>query len=156
MPLFAGIPYSSVGRYIARAWRLLEFRFTAYPPVGMTAVRAGLAYVNFFIHHFIADIGWIFIAASVVLFWRCRLTFRTGRRVRTIPLLAGLLTVAFLIWITEIAGTYARAWVYRDQIEGWKRVSLRIFRACYLLMILGFVLVSFVNPVRRPPISRAC
>lgn len=66
VPLFAGFLYSSVGSYIARAWRLLEFRFTAYPPVWMTAVLAGLAYVNFFTHHFIADIRWILIAASVV------------------------------------------------------------------------------------------
>lgn len=156
VPLFAGFLYSSVGSYIARAWRLLEFRFTAYPPVWMTAVLAALAYLNFFTHHFIADIRWILIAASVVLFWRCRLAFRTGRRVRTIPLLAGLLTVAFLIWIAENAGTYARAWVYPDQIEGWKPVSLQKFWAWYLLMILSFVLVSFVNPVRRPPISLAC
>ena len=145
VPLFAGFLYSSVGSYIARAWRLLEFRFIAYPPVWMTAILAGLAYLNFFTHHFVADIRWILIGASVVLFWRCRLTFRTGRRVRTIPLLAGLLAVAFLIWIAENAGTYARAWVYPDQIDGWKPVSLQKFWAWYLLMILSFVLVSFVN-----------
>lgn len=150
VPLFAGFLYSSVGSYIARAWRLLEFRFSGYPPVWMTAVLAGLAYLNFFTHHFVADIRWILIAASVVLFWRCRLTFRTGRRARTIPLLAGLLAVAFLIWIAENAGTYARAWVYPDQVVGWKPVSLQKFWAWYLLMILSFVLVSFVNLRRRP------
>lgn len=145
VPLFAGFLYSSVGSYIARAWRLLEFRFDAYPPIWMTAVLAGLAYFNFFTHHFVADIRWLLIGASILLFARCRLTFRTGRRDRTMPLLAGLFVVAFLIWIAENAGTYARAWVYPDQVEGWKLVSIQKFWAWYLLMILSFVLVSIVN-----------
>lgn len=145
VPLFAGFLYSSVGSYIARAWRLLEFRFDRYPPIWMTAVLAVLAYLNFFTHHFVADIRWPLILFSVVLFARCRLTFRTGRRDRTIPLLAGLLVVAFFIWMAENAGTYARAWIYPDQIEGWRPVSIQKFWAWYLLMILSFVLVSIVN-----------
>jgi len=150
VPLFAGFLYSSVGSYIARAWRLHDFRFHAYPPVWMTALLAVLAYLNFFTHHFVADIRWVLIAASVLLFGRCRLTFLTGRRRRTIPLLAGFLVVAFLVWIAENAGTYARAWVYPDQTEGWKPVSLQKFWAWYLLMILSFVLVSIVNFRSRP------
>jgi len=145
VPLFAGFLYSSVGSYIARAWRLLEFRFDAYPPVWMTGVLAGLAYLNFFTHHFVADIRWLLIVASILLFARCRLTFRTGRRDRSMPLLAGLFVVAFLIWMAENAGTYARAWIYPDQVEGWKWVSIQKFWAWYLLMILSFVLVSIVN-----------
>jgi uncharacterized membrane protein YoaT (DUF817 family) len=154
VPLFAGFLYSSVGSYIARAWRLLDFRFTAYPPIWMTAVLAGLAYLNFFTHHFVADIRWPLILISVVLFVRCRLTFRTGRRDRSMPLLAGLFVVAFLIWMAENAGTYARAWVYPDQVEGWQPVSIQKFWAWYLLMILSFVLVSIAK-FRKATAGRA-
>lgn len=145
VPLFAGFLYSSVGSYIARAWRLLEFRFTGYPPVRATVVLAALAYLNFFTHHFLPDIRLPLLAASVVLFGRCRIHFRTGRRERSLPLLVALLFVATMIWGAENAGTYTRAWIYPNQEMGWKPVSIQKLWAWYLLMILSFVLVSLVN-----------
>jgi uncharacterized membrane protein YoaT (DUF817 family) len=145
VPLFAGFLYSSVGSYLARAWRLLEFRFEGYPPVWTTIVLAVLAYGNFFTHHFVPDIRVPLLAASVLLFGRCRIRFRTGRRGRSLPLLVGLLFVAAMIWVAENAGTYARAWIYPGQEAGWKPVSVQKLWAWYLLMILSFVLVSLVN-----------
>jgi uncharacterized membrane protein YoaT (DUF817 family) len=145
VPLFAGFLYSSVGSYIARAWRLLEFRFEGYPPVWATVVLAVLAYANFFTHHFVPDIRMPLLVASVLLFGRCRIHFRTGRRERSLPLLVALLFVATMIWIAENTGTYARAWVYPDQEAGWKPVSVQKLWAWYLLMILSFVLVSLAN-----------
>lgn len=149
VPLFAGFLYSSVGSYIARAWRLLNFRFENYPPVAVTVVLAVLAYANFFTHHFVADIRVPLILASFVIFARCRLTFTTGLRDRSMPLLVGLMAVALMIWIAENAGTYARAWVYPDQEAGWRPVSLHKFWAWYLLMTLSFVLVSLVHFRKR-------
>jgi uncharacterized membrane protein YoaT (DUF817 family) len=145
VPLFAGFLYSAVGSYIARSWRLFEFRFTNYPPVWMTIVLAVLAYGNFYTHHFIFDIRWILIAASVLMFGRCRLTFGTGVGTRTVPLLLALAFVAFAIWIAENVGTYARAWMYPGQEDGWEMVSIQKFWAWYLLMILSFVLVSLIR-----------
>ncbi len=145
VPLFAGFLYSSVGSYIARAWRLLEFRFEGYPPVWATVVLAVLAYANFFTHHFVRDIRMPLLVASVLLFGRCRIHFRTGRRERSLPLLVALLFVATMIWIAENTGTYARAWVYPDQEAGWKRFRSRSSGPGYLLMILSFVLVSLAN-----------
>lgn len=145
VPLFAGFLYSAVGSYIARAWRLLDFRFRNYPPVWLTVVVAMLAYANFFTHHFVWDIRWVLIAVSFVMFGRCELYFRTGTRYRRMPLLVGLLAVAFAIWIAENVGTYARGWIYPGQESGWKMVSIQKFWAWYLLMILSFVLVSLVH-----------
>ncbi len=145
VPLFAGFLYSAVGSYLARTWRLFQFRFDRYPPLWTTIALALLAYLNFFTHHFVADVRWPLIALSVVIFARTRLTVRTGRRNRTLPLLPLLLGVAFLIWIAENAGTYARAWIYPHQEAGWHLVSIQKLWAWYLLMILSFVLVSMVH-----------
>jgi uncharacterized membrane protein YoaT (DUF817 family) len=143
--MFAGFLYSAVGSYIARSWRLFEFRFTNYPPVWMTVVLAVLAYGNFFTHHFTFDIRWVLITASVVMFAPCQLTIRTGKRDRTIPILVGLAFVALAIWGAENIGTYARAWMYPGQEDGWEMVSFQKFWAWYLLIILSFVLVSLVR-----------
>lgn len=145
VPMFAGFLYSAVGSYIARSWRLFEFRFANYPRIWITVVLAVLAYLNFFTHHFTYDIRWLLIAASTVLFARTRVTIRMGSRDRTIPILAGLAFVALAIWGAENIGTYARAWIYPGQEDGWEMVSFQKFWAWYLLMILSFVLVSLVR-----------
>ncbi|MEM1440917.1 MAG: DUF817 domain-containing protein [Verrucomicrobiota bacterium] len=145
VPLFAGFLYSSVGSYIARSWRLFEFRFTNYPPVAFTVILAVLAYLNFFTHHFVFDIRWILVAASFVLFGRTMIYFRTGKQHRRMPLLIALGFVALAIWGAENIGTYARAWIYPGQEDGWEMVSFQKFWAWYLLMLLSFVLVSLVH-----------
>ncbi len=145
VPLFAGFLYSAVGSYIARAWRIFDFQFQNYPPVTLTIGLAVLAYANFFTHHFIPDIRWFLIIASVILFWPCQVSFKTGKGYRKLPILIGLMTVAFGIWIAENAGTYARAWIYPGQESGWSLVSIQKFWAWYLLMMLSFVLVSLLH-----------
>jgi len=149
VPLFAGFLYSAVGSYIARAWRLFDFRFRNYPPIWLTVTVALLAYANFFTHHFVWDIRWILIAVSLVMYGRCELRFRTGSRYRRMPLALGLLAVAFAIWVAENVGTYARGWIYPGQESGWEMVSIHKFWAWYLLMTLSFVMVSLVH-LRRP------
>lgn len=51
VPLFSGFLYSAVGSYIARCWRLFDFRFSNYPDARWTWLLALLIYVNFFTHH---------------------------------------------------------------------------------------------------------
>jgi uncharacterized membrane protein YoaT (DUF817 family) len=85
-----------------------------------------------------------------VLFWRTSILFRIDRVHRSMPLLLGFLLVAVFIWFAENIGTYARAWVYPDQVNGWRTVSIAKLGSWYLLMMLSFVLVSLINPVRGP------
>ncbi len=151
VPLFAGFLYSSVGSYIARSWRLFDFQFRHYPPVWLTIVLAVLAYGNFFTHHFIVDIRWYLIGASFLMFGRTSIIFRTGARYRRMPLLVGLGFLALAIWGAENIGTYARAWIYPGQEDGWEMVSLQKFWAWYLLMLLSLVLVSLVRFREQEP-----
>ena len=55
VPLFTGFMYAAVGSYIARAWRLFDFRFTCHPPLWALSLLALGIYINFFTHHYLRD-----------------------------------------------------------------------------------------------------
>lgn len=151
VPLFAGFMYSAVGSYIARVWRIFDFRYSSYPPLWSTVVLVSLIYINFFSHHYVADIRWLLIAASLVMFGRVQIYFRMNQVHRHMPLVVGWLLVALFIWFAENLATFANVWVYPAQQHHWQLVSLTKLVAWYLLMLLSFVLVSFVN---RPTIMQ--
>jgi uncharacterized membrane protein YoaT (DUF817 family) len=145
VPLFSGFMYACVGSYIARAWRLFEFRFQAYPPAWSTWLLAVLAYVNFFTHHYGPDIRWGLFAFAVLIFGRTWIWFTPDVTPRRMPMILGLGLVALFIWIAENLGTFASAWIYPDQKDGWTLVSITKMGSWFLLMLLSFVLVSLVH-----------
>lgn len=155
VPLFSGFMYAAVGSYIARIWRIFDFRFTHFPPLVAAGLLAGGIYVNFFAHHWFWDARWLLLAATALLFWRCRVWFRPYRKWRSMPLLVGFLLVALFIWFAENIATFSQAWIYPHQRDGWAPVSPQKLVAWYLLMILSFVLVAFVHRPRvgetQPP-----
>jgi uncharacterized membrane protein YoaT (DUF817 family) len=144
VPLFSGFMYASVGSYIARAWRLFEFRFTRHPPFVATVWLAVAIYVNFFAHHFLPDARWLLFAAVAVLFGRTWVHFRIRRVHRRMPLLLGFALVALFIWFAENIGTFTAAWRYPAQHHGWQMVPLSKLGAWFLLMIISYVMVSAV------------
>ena len=150
VPLFTGFMYAAVGSYIARVWRIFDFRYTHYPRPWMTWMLALAIYVNFFAHHYVWDIRYVLFAAALALFWRTRVYFRNWRVHRWMPLLVGFLLVALFIWFAENIGTFANAWRYPGQEDGWHMVSLAKLGSWYLLMLISFVLVSLVQEVREP------
>ena len=89
VPLFAGFMYSAVGSYIARVWRIFDFRYSSYPPLWTTVVLVTLIYINFFSHHYVTDIRWLLIIASLVMFGRVQIYFRMDRIHRHMPLVVG-------------------------------------------------------------------
>ena len=145
VPLFAGFMYSAVGSYIARVWRIFDFRYSSYPPYWSTVVLVTLIYANFFTHHYVLDIRWALIAASLLMFGRVMIYFKMNRVHRRMPLVVGWLLVALFIWFAENLATYANVWIYPMQKHHWQLVSLSKLVAWYLLMMLSFVLVSLVN-----------
>ncbi|WP_324827437.1 DUF817 domain-containing protein [Qipengyuania zhejiangensis] len=150
VPLFSGFMYAAVGSYIARVWRIFDFQYSAYPPRWATYLLAVAVYVNFFSHHWLPDIRSILFLATFALFWRTRVHFRNWRAHRWMPLVIGFALVALFIWGAENIGTFARAWTYPGQEDGWEPVSLAKLGSWFLLMLISFVLVSLVNPVREP------
>ena len=150
VPLFSGFMYAAVGSYIARVWRIFDFRYSNYPPRWATWLLAAAIYVNFFAHHWTVDIRWLLFAATALLFWRTRVHFRNWRAHRWMPLLLGFGLVALFIWFAENIGTFARAWSYPGQEDGWEMVGLAKLGSWYLLMLISFVLVSLVQPIRPP------
>jgi len=145
VPLFSGFMYASVGSFIARSWRLLDLRFEHYPRRGLTLLLALLSYANFFTHHYVMDMRWLLFAASGVLFWRTRVRFRVMDKVRRMPLLLSFVLITAFIWMAENLGTWSHAWRYPSQMQHWHLVGLGKFGSWYLLMILSFVLVTWVH-----------
>ncbi len=149
VPLFAGFMYSAVGSYLVRSRRVLDLRFTRYPPTWLTVLMAALVYANFFTHHYTWDIRWPLLAFVVVLYARSWVHFRLGVQDRRMPTLVGMFLVSLFIWIAENVATYARIWVYPDQADGWRPVELSKLLAWFLLIMMSFVLTTLTHPVAR-------
>lgn len=150
VPLFSGFMYASVGSYIARVWRIFDFRFQPYPNETFSWILAVAIYVNFFTHHYLPDIRYLLFAGIALLFRRTRIYFTPWKRPRWMPLLLGWLLVALFIWFAENIATFARAWAYPDQQAGWQMVSLAKLGSWYLLMYISFVLVAVVARPKQP------
>lgn len=146
VPLFTGFMYAAVGSYIARVQRVFDIRFRHYPPLWTTWALAAAIYVNFFTHHWLPDIRLGLFVATAALFGRGWFYFTPDRTRRSMPFLLGFLLVALFIWFAENLGTYARAWTYPDQADGWTPVSIAKLGSWFLLMMISVVLVSLVRP----------
>ncbi len=150
VPLYSGFMYAAVGSYMVRVYRLFDLRFSRYPRRWLTAIVAAAIYANFFTHHWIVDLRWVLILAVVALWWRTTLHFRFYRGTFRMPLLLAFAGVALFIWLAENIATYAGAWLYPSQVEGWHPVDASKLTSWFLLMIVSVVLVAWVYPPREP------
>jgi uncharacterized membrane protein YoaT (DUF817 family) len=149
VPLFTGFMYACIGSYLCRAWRLFDFRFTHHPPVWTLVVLSVAIYVNFFAHHYIADMRLALFAAAALLFGRTTVYFKVWRVHRAMPLLLGLVLVALFIWFSENIGTFTRTWIYPSQRDGWSLVSFAKLGSWFLLLIVSYTLVTLINRPQR-------
>ena len=145
VPLFTGFMYAAIGSYIARCWRLFDFRFTRHPPLWALSLLAIGIYVNFFAHHYVMDARVLLFALTALLFGRCWVHFKVWRVHRRMPLLLGFGLVALFIWLAENIGTFTAAWMYPSQRLGWSLVSAGKLGAWFLLMIVSYALVALLN-----------
>jgi uncharacterized membrane protein YoaT (DUF817 family) len=149
VPLFTGFMYACIGSYLCRAWRLFDFEFSYHPRRRRLAALSIAIYVNFFSHHYIADLRWLLFAAAGALFFRTRVHVRVWRRHRSMPLLLGLVLVSALVWCSENVGTFTKTWLYPSQRHGWSMVSIDKLGSWFLLLIISYTLVSLVNAPRE-------
>ena len=145
VPLFTGFMYAAVGSYLARVWRIFDFRFDRFPPLWVQAILATAIYVNFFAHHWLPDVRIALFVGIAMVYGPSMVWFRADEAHRPMPLVIGFGLVAIFIWFAENLGTFARAWAYPGQEHGWQMVSLSKLGSWYLLMIISFVLVAAVH-----------
>ena len=145
VPLFTGFMYAAVGSYIARVWRLFDFRFTRHPPLWATTLLAVGIYANFFAHHYGPDLRIALFGLAALLFGRTSISYKPWRRRRAMPLLLACFLNALFIWIAENVGTFTRAWLYPTQLKGWAFVGLGKLGSWFLLLIISYVMVCWVN-----------
>jgi uncharacterized membrane protein YoaT (DUF817 family) len=145
VPLFSGFMYASIGSYIARSWRLFDFRFANHPPLWAVYLLSFAIYVNFFAHHYAVDARIGLFAVTALLFGRAMLSYRIWLVRRRMPLLLGLFLVSLFIWFAENIGTLTRTWLYPNQMSAWAMVSLGKLSSWYLLLIISYGMVAGVN-----------
>jgi uncharacterized membrane protein YoaT (DUF817 family) len=145
VPLFSGFMYACVGSYLARVWRIFDFKFTRFPSLKLQALLALFVYINFFTHHFGPDYRNLLFFVSAVLYLPSIVWFKPDEKHRPMPLFIGLILVATFIWFAENIGTFARAWTYPGQEVGWTMVSPAKLGSWYLLMLISFALVAWVH-----------
>ena len=148
VPLFTGFMYAAVGSYLARAWRVFDFRFLRHPSLPVLFGLALATYVNFFSHHFLPDIRLALFVVAVLAFGRTWIYYRVWRAHRRMPLLLGQVLVTLFIWFAENIGTFAHAWVYPHQAREWSPVGPAKIGAWFLLMLISYALVAAVNGIR--------
>ena len=137
---------ASVGSFITRAIHVCDMRFAPFAPKWMLFALAGLIYINFFTHHFIPDLRYALIVASLVLFWRTRIWFPFIRHVYwPMPLSAGL--SSFFLWIAENIGTFTHTWIYNGAGHNMI-VDLQKMGSWYMLLYLSFATVLMCSDMK--------
>ena len=153
VPLFTGFMYAAIGSYLARVWRLFDFRFTHHPPLSATLALSIAIYANFFLDHYGFDFRYLLLASTAALFGRTVIYFKVWDVYRRMPLLLGFVLVSLFIWFAENIGTFSGAWRYPNQLHGWAMVPVTKLEAWFLLMIISYTLVSIISRPSAPPVS---
>lgn len=154
VPLVTGFMYASVGSFMARCWRLFDFRFTRHPPLWALAVLSVAIYANFFTKFYMWDVRPALILATALLLGPGVIHYKIWRVHRRMPLLLAAFLCALFIWFAENIGTFAGVWLYPNQRHGWQMVGLGKLSSWFVLIILSYTLVAWINGVgevsRRP------
>jgi uncharacterized membrane protein YoaT (DUF817 family) len=145
VPLFSGFMYASIGSYIARCWRLFDFRFTRHPPRWSVGLLALAIYINFYTHHHFIDLRIALFAMSGLVLGRTWIHYRIWIVYRRMPLLLGLLLVALFIWFAENIGTSTHTWTYPHQMHAWSSVRIAKLGSWFLLLIVSYALIAALH-----------
>ncbi|WP_332362585.1 MULTISPECIES: DUF817 domain-containing protein [Asaia] len=155
VPLFSGFMYASVGSYMARVIRVFDMSFVPYPRFALSLTLALAIYANFFTHHFLPDLRWGLVLATLALYGRCWIRYRiVGAhfwRMR-LPLAAFFSSIA--LWIAENIGTFTGTWLYAHRHFTWV-VHPQKLVSWYLLLYVAFITVTLLLRPDRANNDRA-
>ncbi len=150
VPLYSGFMYAAVASYMCQAWRIFDLRLTDYPSYRWSVPLCVAIYLNFFTNRFLPDARWILIPIVFLVFSRTQVQFTVWRGIpRRMPLVVSFFLIGFFIWVAENIATFFGAWVYPDQVSGWKAVSLQKFSSWFLLVIISFLIVADLKHVKE-------
>lgn len=144
VPLYSGFMYAAVASYMIAAWRLLRLRFTGYPSSLPAWLLAAGVYVNFFTHHWLPDLRWWLLGATLWVFRHTTVWFRPRATERSMPMPVAFLLIGSFVWIAENVSTLLGAWAYPHQQAGWELVDWGKLSSWSLLVIVSFVIVGEV------------
>ncbi|WP_019122727.1 DUF817 domain-containing protein [Brevibacillus massiliensis] len=148
VPLYSGFMYASVASYICQAWRRLDLAVVRWPRNWATIPLGAMIYLNFFTHHFVADIRWYLTAAIFLLFWRTRVGFTVNRERFSMPLVLSFFLIGFFIWVAENIATLLGAWQYPNQRDSWQLVHVSKISSWFLLVIVSFIIVAQLKQIK--------
>jgi uncharacterized membrane protein YoaT (DUF817 family) len=149
VPLYSGFMYASVASFLIAVWHRLQIRLEGWPSVWAVTGLGVAIYLNFFTHHFTADVRWFLILGVFFLFFRSRAVVLNTEKPRQVPLVASFLGLGFFIWVAENIATFFGAWAYPNQTQGWQLVHLSKINSWFLLSIISFILVAELKRPRR-------
>ncbi len=149
VPLYSGFMYAAVGSYIAQAWKVLKVRLTYNPSYIATIILCFFIYLNFFTNHFIKDFRLWLIVAVFALYFKTKIYFTPRQREYRMPMVLGFMLISFFIWIAENLATLGGAWKYPTQVHEWHVVSFHKITSWFLLVIICFIIVSFLKHVKE-------
>lgn len=149
VPLFTGFMYAAVGSFMARCWRLFDFRFTRHPPLWALGTLSVLIYANFFTRSVIGDQRAWLLGLAALLLGPCMIHYRIWRVHRRMPMLLAAALTAIFIWLAENIGTFTSTWIYPNQHNGWRPVGTGKLVSWFLLMIVSYTLVAWLNGARE-------
>jgi len=150
VPVYSGFMYSSVASYICQAWKRFDLRFHNWPPGKITFTLAAIIYLNFFLHHYWADIRWIIIASLFPIFRKSYVTFSVNKTIYRMNVITSYFLIGFFIWLAENISTFFGAWQYPDQQMGWQMVHLSKISSWFLLVIISIIIVANLKHIKYP------
>lgn len=148
VPLYSGFMYAAIGSYIAHAWKVLKLRMVNPPNYMLSVLLCFFIYLNFFTNHFIVDYRFILIPLVFILYFPTKVAFTPRIREYTIPVALGFVGIAIFVWIAENIGTFFGAWKYPSQIHAWQLVSFQKITSWFLMVIISFIIVTYLNHVK--------
>ncbi|MDR6182281.1 DUF817 domain-containing protein [Asaia bogorensis] len=149
VPLFSGFMYASVGSYMARVIRLFDMRFQPYPDFRLSLLLALAIYANFFTHHYLPDLRWLLVLATVLLYRHCVIHYRIVNVFWRMPLPLAAFFSSVALWIAENIGTFTGTWLYAKRDFTWV-VHPQKLVSWYLLLYVAFITVTLLLRPDRP------
>ncbi len=142
VPLYSGFMYASVASYFCQAWRRFNLQIYHSPASLVAYFLAAFIYLNFFTHHFVADLRWLLAIAVLAFYSRTYVTFTPHLKTYRMPLIISFLLIGFFIWLGENVATFLGAWKYAYQHSDWQPVHFQKAGSWTLMAIVSYIIVS--------------